>query len=104
MKNEIHAAGPSPLLLILLMLEIATLPAWCADPRIDSWFTSESGKYARIYETTADRQSGSAVTPGSRGAGAQELPAYNGVQEIDSSADWVYVHSTGLGIHIMGPW
>jgi hypothetical protein len=105
MKNEIHAAaGPSLLLLILLVLEIAALPAWCADPRVDSWLTSESGKYARIYETSADRQAGRAVTTWSRGARAQELPAYNGVQEIDSSADWVYVRSSGLGIHVMGPW
>ncbi len=107
MKDEIHAAptpGPSLLLLVLLALEIIALPAFCGEPRIDSWFTSESGKYARIYETTADRQAGHAVTTWSRGAGAQELPAYNGVQEVDSSADWVYVRSSGLGIHVMGPW
>lgn len=104
MKNENYDTRISPLLLILLILEIAILPAFCAGPQVDSWMTGESGKYARIYQTTADRQSGNAVTTWSRGAGSQELPAYNGVQEIDSSADWVYVHSSGLGIHVMGPW
>jgi YHYH protein len=106
MKNEIVSTekGPSPILLILLIIEMAALPAWCASPQVDSWFISESGKYARIYQTTEDRQSGNAVTTWSRNTSAQELPAYNGVQEIDSSADWVYVHSSGLGIHVMGPW
>jgi YHYH protein len=105
MKREIHApAGPPRLLPVLLALEVIALPAFCGQPQIDSWFTSESGKYARIYETRADRESGHAVTTWSRGAGAQELPAYNGVQEIDSSADWVYVRSSGLGVHVMGPW
>jgi hypothetical protein len=105
MRNEIHApTGPPLLLPVLLALEIIALPAFCGEPQIDSWLTAESGKYARIFETTTDRQSGHAVTTWSRGAGAQELPAYNGVQEIDSSADWVYVRSSGLGIHVMGPW
>jgi hypothetical protein len=34
----------------------------------------------------------------------QSQPAYCGVQEIVSSANWVYVFSTGLGSQIMGPW
>jgi hypothetical protein len=34
----------------------------------------------------------------------QAQPAYCGVQEILSSANWVYIRSTGLGSQIMGPW
>ena len=106
MKNEIHAASnPSPLLLVLLLLEIAALPAWSAsDPQITSWLTSDSGKYARVYPTTADQLAGRSVATWGRGSGGQSLPAYNGVQEVDSSADWVYLRTTGLGIHVMGPW
>src|SRR6266568_857463 len=33
-----------------------------ADPRVDSWFTQYSAKYARLYATTADLNSGNAVT------------------------------------------
>ncbi len=34
----------------------------------------------------------------------QSLPAYSGVQEIYSSTNWVYVRTSGLGLHTMGPW
>ena len=95
---------PSLLILILLILEIALLPALSADPQIDSWFTSESGKYARVYQTTADQRAGRASATWGTAGNGQSLPAYNGVQEVDSSADWVYVRSSGLGIHVMGPW
>src|SRR5579863_129072 len=112
MKNQIYdiEAAPSSfrptlLILVLLILEIALLPAFSADPQIDSWFTSESGKYARVYQSTADQRAGRATATWSSESGnGQSLPAYNGVQEVDSSADWVYVRSSGLGIHVMGPW
>jgi hypothetical protein len=82
----------------------AALTALAADPRIDSWLITDSGKYARIYTTTAEMTAGTPVNTWSRGAVNQSLPAYVGVQEIYSSADWVYIRSTGLGGHIMGPW
>src|SRR5881296_3328569 len=75
-----------------------------ADPRVDSWFTQYSGKYARLYATTTDLNSGNAVATWSRGTLSQSLPAYCGVQEVYSSSSWVYIRSTGLGSHIMGPW
>lgn len=75
-----------------------------ADPRISSWFTEHTGLYARIYETTADEAAQNAVTTWSRGAGTQALPTYAGVHEVSYSNDWVYIRTTGLGSHIMGPW
>jgi hypothetical protein len=82
----------------------ASMPSLRADPQLTSWYTFESGKYARIYETTADQTSGNAVTTWSRNGSAQSLPAYSGVQEVDYSTNWIYVRSTGLGFHVMGPW
>ena len=75
-----------------------------ADPYVASWFTDNSGKYARIYTTDANKAAGTAVTTWSNGSQTQSLPAYAGVQEVYSSASWVYIRSTGLGSHIMGPW
>jgi hypothetical protein len=75
-----------------------------ADPRVDSWLTTYSGKYARIYATTADQTSGNAVATWSRNSLSQSSPAYSGVQEIYSSANWTYIRTTGLGAHVMGPW
>ncbi len=78
--------------------------AFAADPRLDSWLTAYSGKYARVYLTDADRLSGNAVSTWSRGSISQTLPAYCGVYEASSSATWSYVRTTGLGSHTMGPW
>jgi len=75
-----------------------------ADPLIDSWFTSYSGKYAKIYATDADKTSGNAVAVWSRGSISQTIPARCGVYFVGSSASWVYIRSTGLGTHVMGPW
>ncbi len=83
---------------------MGALTSGLADPQLASWFTTESGQYARLYETTAAQTAGSFVTTWSNSSFSQSLPAYSGVQEIDSSSDWVYVRSTGLGFHIMGPW
>ncbi len=81
----------------LLALAFATTAAH-ADPILSSWFTAYSGKYARIYV------SGSAVTTWTNCTQVQSLPAYCGIQQIDYDAGWVYLTTTGLGSHIMGPW
>jgi YHYH protein len=78
--------------------------ALAADPRLASWFTERSGHYARVHLTDADRLAGNAVATWSRGAISQALPAYCGVHEVASSANWAYVRTTGLGSHTMGPW
>jgi hypothetical protein len=75
-----------------------------ADPQITSWFTLDSGQYAQIYRTDADKFSGRAETTWSNGRQSQWQPAFNGVQEILSSSNWVYIRSTGLGSQVMGPW
>ena len=75
-----------------------------ADPQLTSWYIARSGTYARIYETAAAQSAGTPVTTWSYNTSIQSLPAYSGVQEVDSSANWVYLHTTGLGFHIMGPW
>src|ERR1700683_1196986 len=74
------------------------------DPQLNSWFVTYSGKYARIYPTDAAKTAGSSITTWTNGSLAQSLSAYDGVQEVDSSSNWVYVRSTGLGSHVMGPW
>ncbi len=83
---------------------LTTSAALADDARIDSWLTSNSGRYARIYTSSANQASGNAVTTWSNGSQTQSLPAYSGVQELYSSVDWIYLRTTGLGSHTMGPW
>ncbi len=87
----------------LLALLLLATPLF-AEPIINSWFTDLSGRYARIYETTADEAAGNAVTTWSRGQGTQALPTYAGVHEITYTDTGVYIRTTNLGFHIMGPW
>ena len=91
-------------LTLALVTAVFTINAVAADPYVDSWLTTSSGKYARIYTTDANKTNGVSVTTWSNGTQNQSLPAYVGVQEIYSSTSWVYIRSTGLGIHTMGPW
>jgi hypothetical protein len=91
-----------PILTTAAVLAAGSLNA--ADPRIDSWFTGDSSRYARVYATPAALVSRSAVTTWSNGTQTQALPAYSGVQELSASEDWVYLRTTGLGGHTMGPW
>lgn len=83
---------------------LGTRNAPAADPLLNSWYTTHAGRYARIYTTDASKTAGNAVSTWSNGTFTQALPAYCGVQEIYSSANWVYIRSTGLGSHVMGPW
>src|SRR5258706_15266398 len=50
------------------------------------------------------KTNGPALTTWSNGSQVQSLPAYAGIQEIYSSSNWVYIKSSGLGAHVMGPW
>ena len=75
-----------------------------ANPRLTSWFTSNSGRYARIYDTTAAETARTSLTTWSRGTGIQSSPTYADVSEVSYSASWVYIRTTGLASHIMGPW
>lgn len=88
----------------LVMMVTGTQVFASVEPQIESWFTPFSGTYGRVYLTDADRLAGNAVSTWSRGAISQSLPAYCGVYEVASSPNWVYVRTTGLGTHVMGPW
>src|SRR3954470_2322933 len=84
----------------LLLLAATAL----ADPLISSWFTTDSTNIARIYLNDQMKTAGQTASTWRNRQLAQSQPAYCGVQEIVSSADWLYVRSTGLGSHVMGPW
>ena len=87
----------------LLHLVFSAVPC-LADPQLTSWHTADSGQYARIYQNSADETSGTVSKTWSRGTGVQSTPTYAGVSKIVYSASWVYIRSTGLAGHIMGPW
>lgn len=75
-----------------------------ADPLLSSWFTTYSAKYARIFTNNTTEAAGTSVTTWTNGSQTQSSPAYCGIQEIDYDASWLYVTTTGLGSHLMGPW
>ena len=89
--------------LIFSIVAMTTAPV-IADPQLTSWFTANSGKYARIYPTSSAQTSQTTSTTWSRGSGTQTYPAYAGVHEINYSANYIYVRTTGLASHVMGPW
>ena len=90
-------------LAVIAILAASSAPA-ADDPRLTSWLSAPSVNYARLYESDAARTSGTAVTTWARGQGTQSAPSYAGVMQISSSRDWVYLRSSGLGYHVMGPW
>ncbi len=87
-----------------LALASSALSAQTADPQLSSWQTSATRRYARIYPTDAARLAGTPVTTWSRGTTSQPTPSYAGVIQVSSSASWVYLRTSGLGTHVMGPW
>jgi hypothetical protein len=91
----------APLLAAALLASAARL---CADPLVSSWRTNDSGQYARIYQSTAAETAGTPSTTWSRGQGVQSQPTYAGVSEISYSTNWVYIRTSGLAGHVMGPW
>jgi hypothetical protein len=102
MKNQTSIIRRTILALALALAAMRTFAT--GDPLVDSWFTSYSGKYARIYLNDAAKNSGSSVTTWSNGSQTQSAPAYAGIQDVYSSSTWVYIRSSGLAQHIMGPW
>lgn len=91
-------------LILSIFLGFAVVDTLHADPQLTTWFTTCSGRYARIYTNTTMELAGDALTTWSNGSETQSLPAYDGVQEIDYSSDYVYARSTGLASYTMGPW
>lgn len=71
------------------------------------WLTNNSGQYARIYETTNLLPVTTWPSPGitlNRASNAQTNPAYVDVQAVMYSTNFVYIKSTDLASHRMGPW
>lgn len=91
-------------LCLLMPVFVGAQSATPSDPRITSWQLASSGRYARLYESAAAKNAGTTVTTWSRGAGVQASPVYAGVMQVSYSSAWVYLRSTGLGYHAMGPW
>ncbi len=88
-----------PLFILLFLISVIH-----ANPLLTSWHTDSSTQYARIYESTDAETANTSVTTWSRGLGVQNAPTYAGVHEISQTDTDVYVRTTGLGSHIMGPW
>jgi hypothetical protein len=87
-----------------LLTPLLALAASAQDPRVDSWFTDNAGKYARIYQTDAEKTAGVGKTTWTNGSQTQSLPVYCGIQQVLSSTSWVYIRTTGLASYTMGPW
>ncbi len=83
------------------------LPAVAArayDGQLDAWLKTYSTQYARIYTSDANKLAGTSVTTWTNGSQTQSLPAYCGVQQVYYSGSWLYIRTTGLAAHVMGPW
>ena len=83
---------------------LAAISTSHADPQLTSWHTEGSRTYARLYTDLNNENSGNSSTTWSRGQGTQSLPTYAGIQSISHSANWIYIETSGLGSHVMGPW
>lgn len=74
-------------------------------PLLTSWFTHNSGRYARVVEQTGASPTTTWPSPGLPNyGGGQSKPAYADIQQVHYSSEWVYVTGTGLASHQMGPW
>ena len=89
-----------PFLILSLVLSISAV----GEPLLSSWFTELSGRYARIYPDNRAMVTGASVTTWSRGQGSQLQPVYAGVTEISATATDIYIRTSNLGFHVMGPW
>ena len=87
-----------------MLLLVAFPYARHGGPQLTSWDTRDSGKYARLYQSTADEAADIASTTWSRGAGVQSSPTYAGISQISYSENWVQIRSSGLAGYVMGPW
>lgn len=90
--------------LLAAVVFLSALVVRAQDARTNAWFTTYSGKYARVFTNAAAFTANNAVTTWGNGSQTQSSPAYCGVQEVYSSSNWVYIRTTGLGSHTMGNW
>ena len=90
-------------LFLILILFLNSISILIAEPQLTSWITDKTGSYARIYTSKDNESAGLTSTTWSR-IGVQSSPTYAGIHEIHDSENWVYIKTSGLGLHIMGPW
>jgi len=103
MRSETPGSMPVRSPCLMPLLAALCLPA-AAEPQLTSWYTAQSGKYARIFTSKENEAAGITSTTWNRGQGTQASPTYSGVHEIHHDATWVYIRTSGLGFHPMGPW
>jgi arylsulfatase A-like enzyme len=88
-----------------LLAFLILAPFALAEPIASSWFTDLSGQYARVFPTTAAEDANSPATTWDHPTGTDQLtPTYSGVSEISKTATDLYIRTTGLAFHVMGPW
>lgn len=102
--STISNAAASAYAELKLALSAYTVDGVPSVPLLSSWFTRNTARYARIFPTVADQNAQNSTATWSRGEGVQTSPTYADVHQVDFSASWVYIHTTGLASHIMGPW
>lgn len=75
------------------------------DPVVRSWYSQSSGQYARVIEIAGRGAVTTWPTADLPDVGVtQSLPSYCDIAEVCATEDFVYVASTGLPSHPMGPW
>ncbi|MEP4077659.1 sulfatase-like hydrolase/transferase [Haloferula sp.] len=89
-----------------LLTSFALSSALLAEPITTSWFTELSGQYARVYPSTTEETATIPVTSWTHpnGGTGQPAPTYAGVSEVSITATDLYIRTSGLAFHIMGPW
>lgn len=74
-------------------------------PLLTSWFTQNSGLYARVVETSGGKPVSTWPSANLfKMGGGQSQPAYSDVHQVSYSNDFVYIKGSGLASHQMGPW
>ena len=92
---------------VLLSLFIPGALLAADDPRLSLWMTGNSMKYARVTETTTSAPVAVWPSPGiarNPQSPTQPIPGYADVQQVLFSNNFVYVRSSDLASHRMGPW
>lgn len=93
--------------LVFLVLAVALSAA--TDPLLSTWSTGNASRYAKVWQTTADRIANTPSTTWPRAGvtnmgGGQSIVSYSDVQRVAYSASYVYIQASGLSSHMMGPW
>lgn len=89
----------------LIALSLLAFHIAAANPITSSWFTEFSGQYARIYLDGESEASNLPVTSWDHPTGNDQLtPTYSGVHEISVTNNNLFIRTSGLGFHVMGPW